>query len=93
MGQPRRAFTWEFKQKAVKLVTGGGHPTAQVARDLGITPNLLRRWKPAHRLASVHKPDAPYSCASWTSPARTEVALFTHRAVRHARSPRMGHVP
>jgi transposase len=26
-------------------VTAAGHPTAQVARDLGITPNLLRRWK------------------------------------------------
>ena len=45
MGRTRRAFTREFKQEAVKLVTAGGHPTAQVARDLGITPNLLRRWK------------------------------------------------
>ena len=45
MGQTRRAFTREFKQEAVKLVTAGGHPTAQIARDLGITPNLLRRWK------------------------------------------------
>jgi hypothetical protein len=45
MGQTRRAFTREFKQEAVKLVTAGGHPTAQFARDLGITPNLLRRWK------------------------------------------------
>ena len=45
MGRPRRVFTREFKQEAVKLVTAGRHPTAQVARDLGITPNLLRRWK------------------------------------------------
>ena len=45
MGRPRRVFTREFKQEAVTLVTGGGHPTAQVARDLGITANLLRRWK------------------------------------------------
>jgi transposase len=45
MGRTRRAFAREFKQEAVKLVTAGGHPTAQVARDLGITPNLLRRWK------------------------------------------------
>jgi len=45
MGRTRRAFTREFKQEAVKLVTEGGHPTAQVARDLGLTPNLLRRWK------------------------------------------------
>ena len=45
MGRSRRVFTREFKQEAVQLVTGGGHLTAQVARDLGITPNLLRRWK------------------------------------------------
>jgi len=35
MGRPRRVFTREFKQEAVKLGTAGGHPTAQVARDLG----------------------------------------------------------
>ena len=34
-----------FKQEALKLVTVGRHPTAQVARDLGVTLNLLRRWK------------------------------------------------
>ena len=45
MGRTRRVFTREFKQEAVKLVTAGGHPTAQVARELGLTPNLLRRWK------------------------------------------------
>lgn len=28
-------------------MTAGGQPTAQVARDLGSTPNLLRRRKPA----------------------------------------------
>jgi transposase len=44
-GRTRRAFTRELKQEAVKLVMAGGHPTAPVARDLGITPNLLRRWK------------------------------------------------
>ena len=45
MGSTRRAFTREFKREAVKLATESGHPTAQVARDLGLQPNLLRRWK------------------------------------------------
>ena len=31
MGRTRRAFTQEFKREAVKLVTEGGHPIAQVA--------------------------------------------------------------
>lgn len=47
MGRTRRAFTPEFKREAVKLVTEGRHPLAQVARDLDLTPNLLRRWKQA----------------------------------------------
>lgn len=45
MGRTRRAFTREFKGEAVKLVTESRHSVAQVARDLDITPNLLRRWK------------------------------------------------
>ena len=45
MGRLRRVCTREVEQEAVKLVAAGGYPTAQVARDLGITPNLLRRWK------------------------------------------------
>ena len=45
MGQSRRVFTPKFKEEALKLVTVGRYPTAQVARDLGITLNLLRRWK------------------------------------------------
>jgi transposase len=44
-GSNKTSVYREFKQEAVKLVTEGGHPTAQVARDLGLTPNLLRRWK------------------------------------------------
>ncbi len=45
MGHPRRSFTRDFKNEAVKLVMESGRPTAQVAQDLGLTPNLLRRWK------------------------------------------------
>ena len=41
MGRPRRVCTREFKQEAVKLVTGGGHPTAQVARDHGESVTAL----------------------------------------------------
>jgi transposase len=46
-GEQRRAFSQEFKREAVKLATESGHPIAQVARELGLTPNLLRRWKQA----------------------------------------------
>jgi len=39
----RRHYTEEFKTEAVRLVQETGKPTAEIARDLGINPNLLSR--------------------------------------------------
>lgn len=41
----RRQFTQEFKLEAVRLAAFFGKPQAQVARELGIRPNMLRSWK------------------------------------------------
>lgn len=41
----RRHFDREFKLDAVKLANNGSRPLAAVARELGIRPDLLRRWK------------------------------------------------
>ena len=41
----RRQFSREFKEEAVRLITEGGQSLAQVARDLELRPNLLRRWR------------------------------------------------
>jgi transposase len=43
----RRHFDREFKLDAVKLVTNGKRPFAEVARELGVRPDLLRKWKAA----------------------------------------------
>jgi len=40
----RRAFAAEFKREAVKAAMQPGASKAQVAKDLGLHPNLLRRW-------------------------------------------------
>jgi len=40
----RRKFSPEFKHEAVGLVQSTEHSMSQVARDLGIAPNLLSRW-------------------------------------------------
>ena len=45
MAEPKRKFTPEFKLEAVRLAAAGGKPLAQVARELGILPNLLRNWR------------------------------------------------
>jgi transposase len=41
----KRKFTREFKIEAVAEVARGDRSQAAVARDLGLNPNLLARWK------------------------------------------------
>jgi len=41
----RRKFSAEFKHGAVEQSCQPGVSCAQVARELGIDPNLLSRWK------------------------------------------------
>lgn len=41
----RTVFPKEFKLEAVRLVLDKGMTTAQVARDLGINPEYVYRWK------------------------------------------------
>ena len=73
MGRPRRACTREFKQEAVKLVAVDGHLTAQVARNLGITPNLLRR----RTQAVTDDPVTAFPCEGRRKPHDEELTRFT----------------
>jgi transposase len=41
----RRRYDRDFKEGAVRLVTEGGQTVSGTARDLGITENMLGRWK------------------------------------------------
>jgi transposase len=43
--EKRRQYTREFKLEAVRLVTSGERSLNQVARELGIRPDMLRQWK------------------------------------------------
>lgn len=40
----RRRFSLEFKREAVKLFRDGEKGITQVAKELGITPVMLRSW-------------------------------------------------
>jgi transposase len=40
-----RRYSPEFKKEAVNLVTGQGYSIAEAARSLGISANMLGRWK------------------------------------------------
>lgn len=45
MARDRRVFTTEYKQEAVRLLQEGGRPIREVAGQLGIRADLLRRWQ------------------------------------------------
>ncbi len=40
----RRRFTAEFKREAVKLALQPGATVTRIAQDLGLHPNMLRKW-------------------------------------------------
>ena len=50
MGTGRRRFSPEFKQEAVRLVVEG-EKASKVAKELGISAKVLRRWK--HQVVSA----------------------------------------
>lgn len=41
----RRKFTQEFKRQAVAMIVDQGLSVSEVARDLDVGVNLLRKWK------------------------------------------------
>lgn len=41
----RNQYSQEFKEEAVKLITEQGYGVSEAARNLGINPNVLGRWK------------------------------------------------
>ena len=49
----RRKFEKEFKIEAVKLVTERGMKVTEVSRDLGISKELLYRWKNDYERAVI----------------------------------------
>ena len=51
----RKKYSHEYKQEAVQLARSGDLPVSQVARELGLNPNVLTRWC---REAKAHGPAA-----------------------------------
>jgi transposase len=45
VGKTRRRYDRAFKEGAVRLVVENGQTLAGTARDLGITENMLQRWR------------------------------------------------
>jgi len=52
----RRKFTQEFKLEAVRLAAIGDRPVSDVARELGIRPDMLRQWRRQAEARAGHQP-------------------------------------
>jgi transposase len=76
MGQERRHFTDEFKQEAIALLASSGRPLIQIARELGISPSMLRNWRNHRegRHAGSAPPPRPTSAAPSASDAAAEIS-------------------
>ena len=48
-GTERRVYTTEFKVEAVALAEKREKPVSQIAKDLGLNENVLRRWMQTSR--------------------------------------------
>jgi transposase len=64
----KRWFTDEFKREAVALWETSGRTQAEIARDLGIMPTMLRRWQRGLGVNSG-KPAAQPPTSTMASPA------------------------
>jgi transposase len=51
-GLQRRVYTKEFKTEAVALAEKREKPICQIAKDLGLNENVLRRWMQQSREAA-----------------------------------------
>ncbi|MGD9729642.1 MAG: transposase [Nitrospiraceae bacterium] len=83
MSRPRRQYTDEFKQEAVRLVREAGRPIAQVARDLGIAERMLYRWRAAQNNLPATAEGCVRSCIrSSAVPLHFVMPVARHKASR-----------
>ena len=59
MTASKHEYTAEFEEEAVRLVISGQKSCAEIARNLGIAPHLVVRWKQEHEQRG--RPTAPNS--------------------------------
>ena len=81
----RKPYPDEFKQEAVRLLTEQRLPRSQVARDLGVDSETLRRWArslaPDNNLSQGSATDSPSSTAELARLRRENELLRMERDI------------
>ena len=57
MPRPKRSFSPEYREEAVKMVIEGSRPIARTAKELGINEGTLGNWVAVYR--REHADDEP----------------------------------
>src|SRR5512144_108881 len=73
---PRPAYPPEFRARAVELARASTLPPSQIARDLGIDPDTLRRWLRQADVDAGQRPGATTDEKAELVRLRREVALL-----------------
>ena len=53
---PRRHYDEQFKREALKLAASPNRSVPDVAKSLGISPNILYRWRNSEQTANEQAP-------------------------------------
>jgi transposase len=67
----RQLYTREFKVEAVRLVTERGYKAAEAAKNLGISPGALSKWK--RELEAEGAPEAAFPGKGYLKPAEAQL--------------------
>ena len=59
MPRPKKSFSPEYKEEAVKMVIETSRPIARVAKELGINEGTLGNWVAAYRRDHVGEEPPP----------------------------------
>ncbi len=70
MSNERRVYQEDFKRNALELLEASGRRGADVARELGIVPDLLNRW----RREALHEGSGEKAFTGHGVPRDTEMA-------------------
>ena len=73
---PRPVYPPEFRARAVELARTSALPPGQVARDLGIDPDTLRRWLRQAEIDAGRGPGTTTDEKAELARLRREVALL-----------------
>ena len=61
----RRTFTLEFKREAVRMVSERKLSISEAARQLGVGPNLIRKWRQALEVGEERALPEKKSMTAW----------------------------